>query len=136
MVVGLFKSLERRFLRELPFTAQARYEVVGIPHGQRGPKIEADALVIARRAGNLPQSKRHIGLGLQVKVHVGMDWKRVETFLADTPPLAVGSHKPFVKAEAGLFADGTLDCAKAPFHFLLREGDHQDSSDIRYSDAV
>lgn len=80
--------------------------------------------MVARRAGNLFQPKRHIGLGAKVKFHVGMDREGVETLLADATPITVGSHEPFVDGEVGLFADGALDRVQAPFHFLLAERDH------------
>lgn len=57
-----------------------------------------------------------------------MDRKGVETFLADAPPVTVGSHEPLVDGEAGLFADGTLDRVQASFNFLLSDGDHVDAS--------
>ncbi len=76
--------------------------------------------MIACRAGNLFQPKRYIGLRPQIEFHVGMDREGVEALLADAPPVSVWSHKPFIDAEVGLFADGTLDCVQPPFYFLLR----------------
>lgn len=75
--------------------------------------------MIARRAGNLFQPKRDIGLRPQIEFHVGMDWEGVEALLADAPPVTVRPHKPFINGEVGLFADGALDCIQSPFHFLL-----------------
>jgi hypothetical protein len=49
-----------------------------------------------------------------------MDREGVEALLADAPPVSVWSHKPFIDAEVGLFADGTWDCVQPPFYFLLR----------------
>ena len=54
-----------------------------------------------------------------------MDRKGVEAFLADAPPVAIGSHKPFVNGKAGLFANGALDRVQAPFYFLLSDRDHR-----------
>lgn len=82
--------------------------------------------MIAGCAGNLLKPERYIGLCAKVELHVGIDWKRVEAFLADAPPVPVWSHKPFINGEVGLFADGALDCIEAPFHFLLRQGNHKD----------
>lgn len=76
--------------------------------------------MIAGRAGNLFQPKRHIGLRAKVKLHVGMYREGVEAFLADAAPVTVGPHKPFIDSEVGLFAHGALDRIQPPFHFLLR----------------
>lgn len=54
-----------------------------------------------------------------------MDREGVEAFLADAPPVTIGSHEPFVDGEAGLFADGALDRVQAPFYFLLSDRDHR-----------
>lgn len=56
-----------------------------------------------------------------------MDRKGVIAFLADTPPVTVRSHEPFIDSEAGLFADGAWDRVQATFHLLLGEGDHIES---------
>lgn len=53
-----------------------------------------------------------------------MDREGVEAFLADSPPVTIGSHEPFVDGEAGLFADGALDRIQAPLYLLLRKSDH------------
>ena len=57
-----------------------------------------------------------------------MDREGVEAFLADAPPVTVGSHEPFVDREVGLFADGALDSVQATFYLLLSDGDHVEAS--------
>ncbi len=84
--------------------------------------------MIARRAGNLFQSKRHIRLCPKVELHVGVHWKGVETFPADAAPVAVRSHKSFIDGKVGLFAHGALDRIQSSLYFLLRQGDHMDVS--------
>lgn len=81
--------------------------------------------MVAGRAGNLLQAKRHVRLCPEIKLHIGMNREGVEAFLTDTPPVTVCSHEPFVNGKAGLFADGALDCVEAPFYFLLSDGDHR-----------
>ena len=120
----LFKRFQRRFFRKLPLTALAGHEVIGISHGYCGSEVEVDPTMAAGCAGNLLQAKRHVWLCPEIKFHIGMDGEGVEAFLADAPPLTVGSHEPFIDGEVGLFADGTWDCVKPPFHFLLRESNH------------
>ena len=66
--------------------------------------------MVAGCAGNLLQVKRHVRLCPEIKLHIGMDGEGVEAFLAEAPPVTVGSHEPFVNGKAGLFADGALDC--------------------------
>lgn len=80
--------------------------------------------MIARRAGNLFEPQRHIGLRAKIKLHVGIDRKGVEAFLADAPPVTVWPHKPFIDGEVGLFAYRALDRIQAPFYFLLCQRDH------------
>ncbi len=84
--------------------------------------------MVTGRARNLLQVKRHIRLCPEIKLHIGMDGEGVEAFLADAPPVTVGSHEPFVNGKTGLFADGALDRIQAPFYFLLSDGDHADAS--------
>jgi hypothetical protein len=81
--------------------------------------------MVAGRAGNLLQVKRHVRLCPEIKLHIGIDRERVEAFLAEASPVTVGSHEPFVDGKTGLFADGALDCVQAPFYFLLSDGDHR-----------
>ena len=81
--------------------------------------------MVAGRAGNLLQVKRHVRLCPEIKLHIGIDREGVEAFLADAPPVTVGSHGPFVNGKTGLFADGALDRAQAPFYFLLSDSDHR-----------
>ena len=66
--------------------------------------------MVAGCAGNRLQVKRHVRLCPEIKLHIGMDGEGVEAFLAEAPPVTVGSHEPFVNGKAGLFADGALDC--------------------------
>ena len=80
--------------------------------------------MVAGRAGNLLQVKRHVRLCPDIKLHIGIDGEGVEAFFADAPPVTVGSHEPFVDGKAGLFADGALDRVQAPFYFLLSDSDH------------
>lgn len=57
-----------------------------------------------------------------------MDREGVEAFLADAPPVTIGSHEPFIDCEARLFADGARDRVQPPFNFLLSNSDHVDAS--------
>lgn len=82
--------------------------------------------MVAGRAGNLLQVKRHVRLCPDIKLHIGIDGEGVEAFFADAPPVTIGSHEPFVDGKAGLFADGALDRAQTPFYFLLSDSDHKD----------
>ena len=124
MRANLFECFQRRLLWKLPFAALAGDEVDRFPNRQRGAKVEVDPTMTAGRAGNLLQAKRHVRLCPEIKLHIGMDRERVETFLADASPVTVGSHESFVNGKAGLFADGTLDRVQATFYFLLSDGDH------------
>jgi hypothetical protein len=65
-----------------------------------------------------------------------MDGEGVEAFLADAPPVTVGSHEPFVNGKAGLFTDGALDRIQAPFYFLLSDSDHKDEENRSPIDEV
>lgn len=82
--------------------------------------------MVAGRAGNRLQVKRHVRLCPEIKLHIGMDREGVEAFLADAPPVTIGSHEPFIDGKAGLFADSALDRVQAPFYFLLSDSDHKD----------
>lgn len=84
--------------------------------------------MVAGRAGNLLQVKRHVRLCPEIKLHIGMDGEGVEALLADAPPVTVGPHESFINPEAGLFADSALHRTKTAFDFLLGECDHRDSS--------
>ncbi len=81
--------------------------------------------MVAGRAGNLLQVKRHVRLCPDIKLHIGIDGEGVEAFFADAPPVTIGSHEPFVDGKAGLFADGALDRVQTPFYFLLSDSDHR-----------
>lgn len=80
--------------------------------------------MIAGGAGDLLESEWHIWLCPQIKLHVGMDWKRIKTLLADAPPVSVSSHRAFIDGKARLLTDSAWDRVQPPFHFLLRERDH------------
>lgn len=80
--------------------------------------------MVACRAGNLLEPKRHIGLRPQIELHVGIDRERVKAFLADASPVPVRSHKSFIDGEVGLFADGALDRVQPTFYFLLSNSHH------------
>ena len=86
--------------------------------------------MVAGRAGNLLQVKRHVRLCPDIKLHIGIDGEGVETFFADAPPVTIGSHGPFVNGKIGLFADGALDRAQTPFYFLLSDGDHRTKKSV------
>lgn len=79
-------------------------------------------------AGNLFQPVGHVRLRAQIKLHVGMDRKSVVAFLADASPFTVGPLDSFIDSEAGLFTNGAGYRAEAPFHFLLSNSDHVDTS--------
>lgn len=79
-------------------------------------------------AGNLFQTIGHVRLRAQIELHVGMDRKSVVAFFADAAPFTVRSLDSFIDPEAGLFANGAGYRAEAPFHFLLSESDHSDTS--------
>ena len=81
--------------------------------------------MVAGRAGNRLQVKRHVRLCPEIKLHIGMDGEGIKALLADASPVTVGSHEPFVNGKAGLFADGAVDRVQAPFYFLLSDGDHR-----------
>ena len=83
--------------------------------------------MIAGGAGDLLEPEWHIWLCPQIKLHVGMDWKRIEALLADAPPVSVSSHRAFIDGKARLLTDRAWDRVQPPFHFLLRERDHKRS---------
>ena len=86
--------------------------------------------MVAGRAGNLLQVKRHVRLCPEIKLHIGIEGEGVEAFLADAPPVTVGSHGPFVNGKTGLFADGALDRVQTPFYFLLSDSDHRTKKSV------
>lgn len=86
--------------------------------------------MVAGRAGNLLQVKRHVRLCSEIKLHIGMDGEGVEAFLADAPPVTVGPHESFINGKTGLFADGALDRVQTSFYFLLSDGDHRTKKSV------
>jgi hypothetical protein len=108
----------------LSLTSSTGDEVVGVPYGQSGSKVEVHPTVVTFGAGNLLESERYVRLGSEIELHVGMDGKRVEALLADAPPVAISSHESFIDAKARLLTDGAWDRVQPPFHFLLCERDH------------
>lgn len=83
--------------------------------------------MIACCAGNFLEPERHIRLCPDIKLHIGIDREGVKALLADTSPIAVSSHKPFIDGKTRLFADGAWDCVQPLFHFLLSERNHDQS---------
>ena len=84
--------------------------------------------MVAGRAGNLLQVKRHVRLCPEIKLHIGMDGEGVKALLADASPVTVGPHESFINTEAGLFADSALHRTETAFDFLLAESHHSNSS--------
>ena len=98
------------------------HKIKGLTDRQDNPEIKRHSLFFACGAGNGLQVVGNIRLRPLVKFHIGMDREGVEAFLADAPPVTVGSHEPFIDGEAGLFAHGALDRVQAPFDFLRSPG--------------
>ncbi len=80
--------------------------------------------MVASRAGDFLEPQRDIGLRAQIELHVGIDRERIKTFLAETTPVTVCAHEPFVDGKTRLFTDGAGHRAQAPFHFLLGQRNH------------
>jgi len=64
--------------------------------------------MVAGGAGNVLEPIRHIWLRAEIEFHIGVDWKTVETFLADTTPFAIRLHKSLIDPEAGSLTNGAF----------------------------
>jgi len=82
------------------FAAVAGQEIDRLSDGHGGAKIEAQALVIAGRAGHLLEPVGDIRLCAQVELHIRVNGEAVEAFFADAPPLTIRLCKALVDSEA------------------------------------
>ena len=123
--IALFERFERGIFSELPFTPATGDEIDRFTHRHRRAKIQAHAPVIACRTGNFSEPIGDIGLGTEVKLHVGIDRKTVKAFLTHGPPLAVRLDEPLVDSKAGLLADRAFRLAESLFNLLDGQSCHR-----------
>jgi len=122
---ALFEGFQRGFLREGALAIAAGYEVDGLSNRHRSPEVQAHTTMVAGGAGNFLEPIRHIRLRAEIELHVGVDWKTVEAFLADATPFAIRLHKPLIDPEAGSLADGALHGCQTRFDFLNCQSRHR-----------
>lgn len=80
--------------------------------------------MVAEGARDFLEPIRHIRLRAEIEFHVGVDWKTVEAFLADTTPFAIRLHKSLIDPEAGSFANGASYACQPRFDFLNCQPGH------------
>ncbi|HKC94367.1 MAG TPA: hypothetical protein VKB81_10165, partial [Nitrospira sp.] len=121
---ALFEGFQRGFLREGALAIAAGYEIDGLANGHGGTEIQAYTTMVAGGARDFLEPIRHVRLRAEIELHVGVDWKTVEAFLADATPFAICLHKPLIDPEAGSLADGALHCCQPRFDFLNCQSRH------------
>lgn len=123
------KRFERGLFVELMPALVASHEIMGLSDGHDDPKVETHAVRFTGEAGNLFQPGRHIGLGSEVEVHIGVNGEGISARCADPFPLSVGLHSTLIDAEGVALAHRAANCCEPPFHLLDGHGPHRHDSE-------